>query len=433
MHTMVEIQRREYKNGLTAVAVPLDGKKKAAFYVGIDVGSKNESRDRKGCAHLLEHMMFRSNDFRTSDQIAEEAEFSGMEFNAQTSLTDTKLKFWLPPEKLELAMELAHQSIVSGSYNEQEFKSEKNGPVTTELVAYERNPIQRYVRRVLFPRIFEGTPLEDAVIGTFDSVRGLEVSDLVQMKRGCYVPKNMVVTATGAVDPERFFKEVEKYFASLTAAEITQPDLSWRLQPGIKYVEFDDLKDPQKDSQDQAAVYVVYQVNGIQHEDAAGLSLAQTLVGEGFTSYLFRELRKERGIGYSPEASYMSMRGNAVFMTGLPALHPRQLEEAVEVMYNIVERVKTGPIDQAFFEGKKTQSRSSFLSLLEKNSFHADAAIGREFERPHYTPESLLRAIDDISLGYLQDVAKRNLSGDPLIVVASAPGYTNRFCSKAPK
>ncbi|MBI4149609.1 insulinase family protein [Candidatus Woesearchaeota archaeon] len=427
---MVEIQRREYKNGLIAVAVPLAGKKKAAFYVGIDVGSKNESRDKKGCAHLLEHMMFRKNDFRNSDQIAEEAEFNGMELNAQTSLTDTRLKLWLPPERLGLAVELTYQSIASGSYDPQEFQSEKNGPVTAELVAYERNPTQRYVRRVLFPRIFEGTPLEDAVTGTFDSVKGLEVSDLVRMKRDFYVSNNMVVTATGAVDPERFFEEEGKYFGNLAEREVTQPDVSWRLRPGVTYVEFDDLKDPQKDAQDQAAVYVVYQVHGAQHEDAAGLCLAQTMLGEGFTSYLFRELRKERGIGYSPEASYLSMRGNAVFMMGLPALHPNQLEEAVDVISNIVQRVKGGHIDQAFFKGKKTQLRSLVLSLLEKNSFHADTAIGREFEKPHYTPESLMRRIDEMTLGCLQDIARRNLSGDSLIVAASAPGYNNRLTGR---
>jgi len=430
---MVEMIRREYQNGLTAIAVPLKGKKRAAFFVGIDVGSKNESREKKGCAHLLEHMMFRSNEFRTTDQIAEDAEFNGMKFNARTNASDTLLKFWLPPAMLGLAMEIAYQSIVSGSYDLQEFQTEKDGPVTTELVAYERDPTQRYARRVLLPRVFENTPFEDATIGTIDSVRKLEVSDLVHMKRSLYVPNNMVISAAGAVDPERFFEEIDKHFGNLTKRKVTQPDLTLKWRPGVEYVEFDDLKDPQNDLQDQAAVYVIYRVNGIQHEDAAGLALAETMIGDGFTSYMFRELRKERGIGYTPETGYVSMRGNAIFMMGIPALHPNQLEEAVDVVDTITQRVKEGTIDQRFLAGKKTQLISSVLSSVESTSFHATSAIEREFERHHYTTASLLSAIDGMTLGHLQDITRRNFGNDPIIVVASAPGYKNRFCSKVSK
>src|SRR3989344_2043984 len=427
---MVEIQRKVYSNGLIATAIPLEGKTKIAFSVGIDVGAKNESTERKGCAHLLEHMMFRSNDFRTSDQLAEAVEFSGMDINARTSLTETTLAFQLPPEKLGLAIELAYQSIVSKSYNVDEFETEKNGPVTTELVGHERTPGERYFRRILLPRVFKGTPFGDAVIGTFVSVRGLQIPDLIAMKKEFYHPNNMVVAAAGAVNSSLFFDLLESSFGSLPSCKVTQPTFFWNLRAGTKNVEFDDFKDPKNELQDQASVSVVYQVNDLTHPDAVGLSLVQMMVGGGFTSWLFRELRKERGIGYTPKASYTSRRGKAVLMMRVPELHPNRLEESVGVMEDMVQRLKLGKIDQRFLEGKKTQMRSSLMSLLEESSVHVGSAIAKEFDKPYYTLESSIEAIDKMTLGYLQDVLRRNLNGDPLIVIASAPGYRNRFCSE---
>ncbi|MBI4148042.1 insulinase family protein [Candidatus Woesearchaeota archaeon] len=104
--------RKVFPNGLRAIADPID-RRYAVLKVGIDVGAKNESRGKKGGAHLLEHMMFRSNEFRTSDQIAEDSEFHGLYTNAHTSLTETTIKITFPPNHLSLAVELAYQAVKS--------------------------------------------------------------------------------------------------------------------------------------------------------------------------------------------------------------------------------------------------------------------------------------------------------------------------------
>ena len=162
------LERRVYDNGLVAIAEPVEGKRKAILLVGIDVGAKNESTEKKGGAHLLEHMMFNSNEYRTREEIAEVSEFNGIETNASTSITQTILNFGLPVDKLPISLELAYQAVISRNYREEEFLNEKDGPVSAELVMYERDPGSRFAERSVRPILYKGSPMARQLLVHFN-------------------------------------------------------------------------------------------------------------------------------------------------------------------------------------------------------------------------------------------------------------------------
>ena len=189
------MERREYNNGLVAIAEPIAGKSKAQIFVGMDVGAKNEPTEKKGGLHLLEHRMFGSNDQTSSLEFVESAEFHGIGLNAFTSHIETIYDCWTPGSKLEHAVNLLFSLVTNRSYDSEEFIKERDGVVMTELITSERTPYQRFIGRLLFPEIFEGTPLQDDVIGTPRSVRSLEISDLINIKDAFYVPNNTKIAA----------------------------------------------------------------------------------------------------------------------------------------------------------------------------------------------------------------------------------------------
>jgi predicted Zn-dependent peptidase len=368
-------------------------------------------------------MKFRSNNFRTSDQIAEACEYSGIKTNAFTNPASTVLVFSLPPEKLDLAVEIAYQAISNFTYDEAEFTIEKNGPVTTELVMSERNPVQRFFVRVAMPRIYEGTPLKDAVIGTFESVRGLSIDDMIDLKRRFYVPNNMIVAAAGAVDPNQFFDVVRKYFSGMSSSAVEQPKIEWQFRPGVCQVKFDDLKDPGKPEQDNALVGLVYRCPGLQDPDSVAVELLNTMISDGFTSLLFKELRKERGIGYSPRGEYVSLLNNAVVTLGVPGLHPLRVSESIEVMQGILARLRKGEVSSEFVEGKKFQLISEIIDSFDSGKSRAGYWISERFSPSYYTDEQRIEAAKALSAKKITEVADRVFSREPIVFVASAPGY----------
>lgn len=418
------MKRVQFNNGLVARAERIPGKRKIQLYVGIDAGSKNETPEKAGAAHLLEHMMFQTNEFRTGRDFKETGEFNGIDMNASTSATETELDFYLPSEKQALALELAYQAIASRTCEESEFQNEKDGPVTAELISVERSPASRFAHRVILPELYKGnSALEKSVIGTLDSLHALTSEEILRFKEAFYVPNSIVIVATGAVEEELFFSDIEKTFGSMQQQPVIQPDLLWKLKPRTVAVEFPELKDLEDPRQDRAMLWIGYRVSNMSHSDLLGLDLIETVLGTGLTSYLFQELREKRGIGYNPGSSYSSRRGTAMMELTLFDLHPTQLEEAIETILAIVKNLSEELLPEKIFEGKKTQSISQYATLLDSTAGRAKAWLTTEFEKPFYSFDDIPEKIKEITRQELREIAARNFSKNPLIIYALPSGY----------
>jgi len=75
-------------NGLVIITKKVDVHG-AYTSLGINVGSIDEPAAKNGLAHLVEHMFFRTNRNMTGDQYQEALEWTGIDYNAMTSFTDT--------------------------------------------------------------------------------------------------------------------------------------------------------------------------------------------------------------------------------------------------------------------------------------------------------------------------------------------------------
>ncbi|MEM6733527.1 MAG: insulinase family protein, partial [Myxococcota bacterium] len=80
----IRVGRYRFKNGLTVVAM-LDPRAPVFSYqTWMRVGSKHESPERTGLAHLLEHLMFKATHRHASGTLDRELELRGADTNAAT-------------------------------------------------------------------------------------------------------------------------------------------------------------------------------------------------------------------------------------------------------------------------------------------------------------------------------------------------------------
>ncbi|MBI4148044.1 insulinase family protein [Candidatus Woesearchaeota archaeon] len=155
------------------------------------------------------------------------------------------------------------------------------------------------------------------------------------------------------------------------------------------------------------------------------------MIGQGFTSHMFRELRRERGIGYAPRATYTAMGRHAFLALGVPGLHPSNCEQAIGIMQDIVHRMKSTLAHPDFLEGKKTQMIASNHINLDEPGYRTNAFLTQEFDAPYYDFRDIAKHLSEVTPEQLRDAAERNLQGYQ-ILIASAPGYTNRFHAQNP-
>ncbi len=89
--------------------------------------------------------------------------------------------------------------------------------------------------------------------------------------------------------------------------------------------------------------------------------------------------------------------------------------------------MRRGGFDDTYFEGKRRHCRSAISAALDRTGFLVANGWRRIFDPPYASGEAALARLDALSRTDLIEAAQRNLSGDPLIMVASAPGYKNPF------
>ncbi|RLI88686.1 MAG: hypothetical protein DRO62_03220, partial [Candidatus Altiarchaeales archaeon] len=287
---MREIERIEFGNGLTLLTEERPNTKKAALLVGIGVGSVNEDEKINGGSHFNEHMLFKSNRFRSARQIIEDLEYSGTIVNAYTTWRYTAFYAKTPYRELENAMEILFQAATNYSYKEEEFELERK-VILTEIQNYINSPEKYAIMGLFIPTLFSGTPMERKIEGTTDSMNSVTKKELERFKKRFYVPNNTIIAVCGRFNKSRLMDVVESTFGGLKKRNI----------PNIGKIDIRNkrrIKVERRGEITQSYLGLGYRVPGYSGEDFFKLDLLSSILSEGLSSRMFRELRERRGIGY---------------------------------------------------------------------------------------------------------------------------------------
>ena len=153
-------------NGLTCIFIF-----KPIHTVTIDmivkVGSRDESTDLYGAAHLLEHLLFKETKKRKNyKDIYTELEQLGT-YNAGTSKNNTNFFITTPKEKCKHGFELLSDLLFNSTLN----NINKEKKVVLEELNFTKDDTSRYSLHLLSELYFNNHPLEHFIIGTEQSIK----------------------------------------------------------------------------------------------------------------------------------------------------------------------------------------------------------------------------------------------------------------------
>ena len=164
----VEITR--LSSGLTVVTETMPHLESVALGVWIKSGSRNETQDEHGIAHLLEHMAFKGTKRRSARDIAEEIENVGGELNAATSTETTSYYARVLKDHVPLAVDILADILTESEFDEEELRREKH-VILQEIGAANDTPDD-----VIFDRFseiaFKGQTIGRPILGTPETVNG---------------------------------------------------------------------------------------------------------------------------------------------------------------------------------------------------------------------------------------------------------------------
>jgi predicted Zn-dependent peptidase len=335
---MITCKTSRLGNGLRLVAVEMPHLHSAEIAVYLKVGGRNDSRERAGMAHFVEHMLFRgTEDYPTTLELETAFEVIGGSVNASTDEESTCFFSRVHPDHvadgIAIFASMLCRPTLPGLATERriiveealEDINERGEEVNTHNLA----------SRLLWP----GHPLGMPTIGFLESIRAVSEEDLKEYLARHYVPENAVAVAAGNMKADDFFAACESAFGGWRGALPPVPELSYHQQSEPQILVVDD-----SDSQMHLQIAFRGFARGDGRRIMAARLIRRILCGGG-SSRLHLALRERLGIVYSVEASIAAYEETGSFAIEL-STSPDNLTQAVKEVLHHTLSIASEPLSR---------------------------------------------------------------------------------------
>ncbi|MGH3443850.1 MAG: M16 family metallopeptidase, partial [Nocardioidaceae bacterium] len=290
------VRRTVLPGGLRVVTETMPGVRSASIGVWVGVGSRDESPQRSGASHFLEHLLFKGTPTRSALDLSVELDRVGGECNAFTAKEYTCFHARVLDDDLPLAVDVLGDMVTSSVLAAEDVEAERE-VILDEIAMHDDDP-DDVVQNLFAGKAWGSSPLGRPVAGTAESVAVLSRAQIARYYATQYTPANIVVAVAGNLDHTAVVKMVRKAFSrggfladsGALPREPRQPRRAQRVTSGSVTLE-----------RPFEQVNLVLAVNGLVRTDERryALGVLNAALGAGTSSRLFQEIREHRGLAYS--------------------------------------------------------------------------------------------------------------------------------------
>lgn len=416
---------RRLANGLTIVAehLPVEA---VNLNLWLNVGSAVETNSINGMAHFLEHMVFKGTRRLKSGEFERLIEERGAVTNAATSQDYTHYYITTAPKDFAELAPLQLDIVLNSEIPDAAFERERL-VILEEIRRSEDNPRRRVFSKAM-EVAFETLPYRRPVLGPTAVIEKLTPQQMRDFHRTHYQPHSMTAAVVGNLPVEELIEIVETAFAKVERERPAAPDSAIALQqlPSCTpETPFSTIvrQEAVDESLQQARLVMAWRVPGLADlSETYALDILATILGQGRTARLIRDLREDQGLVSGIAASNITyeMQGAFYISAQLPTENVPKVEAAIA---EHIRRIQTEPITEAEIARVRTQVANRFIFGNETPSDRASlygyyqAMLG-DLE-PALNYPSRIQALDAASL---QAAAQRYLTPEAYGVVVLQPG-----------
>lgn len=389
------IEISKLKNGLTVATDPMGHLETAAIGVWVAAGGRYETEAVLGVSHFLEHMAFKGTISRSALQIAEEIESVGGYLSAYTSREQTGYFVRCLKQDIPLAVDLLGDILMHSTFEADELERER-GVILQEIGQCADNP-EDLIYDLLQEAAFPNQPLGRPILGTNETVNGVDQAMLRSHMKSFYGSNSMWVVGAGAIDHGALVALCEKAFDGLAAlSEAAKPELG--VYHGGARIEQRDFE--------QAHITLGFPGVGVEHEDFYVAQVYSEILGGGMSSRLFQEVREKRGLCYSVYSFHSGYTDTGLFSiyAGTSAADANEL---VSVITGEMERLAT-KVEEKELARSLAQVKAGVLMSLESAYSRAEwiARYLPRFGRV-LTPDELVKRFESVDAIQLKSFGTR--------------------------
>jgi len=416
LETEPGLRRTVLPNGLTVLSEHMPGVRSVAIGAWVRAASLNETPDRMGVSHLLEHMVFKGTTRRSAKDIALALESVGGSLDAYTSREHTVYQARVLDEHLPIAADVLGDLVFEPVLRQNDLDLERN--VILEEIGMVEDTPDDLVFELQNSTMWGSHPLGYSILGTRETVSSLGVSDLRELHQAAYQPSNLIVAAAGNVDHDALLEILDATGWSRRPGTPPQVRATRAASPAPvlrKHVARDGS---------QTHIVIGSPTLGYRDQRRHAMVLLSVLLGGGMSSRLFQRVREELGLAYSVytfQTFYADVGVHGVYVGTAPKTADAALEAIEQELTQVVD---SGLRDDELQQGKGQLKGQITLSLESPTARMYRAAAVDLYGEPYRTLDEMLALIDGIEGETVHALAREFFVPSKQTVLSLGPSAT---------
>jgi predicted Zn-dependent peptidase len=406
MSTERNLRRTVLPNGLIVLTERMDYLRSVAMGVWVKSGSRCEPAETNGISHFVEHMLFKGTRSRSAQHIAREMDSIGGNLDAFTGKETICFNVKSLSDHVPIALDVLADLVLNPTFAAPDIEKER-GVILEEIKIDEDNP-DVLVHELFTQSFWKDHPLGKPILGTSKTVAGLDQQQLVAYHGDRFRSGNMVFSAAGNLDHDRFVEAVAGKFSTLTAGEalyeLPAPESTARIL----------LRN--KKSLEQVQICLGVPAPPITDDNRYATLILNTVLGGGMSSRLFQTIREERGMAYSIYSDLSPYRDTGTLLVYAGTSAGKAIE-VVDLILDEFRKLKETPLGTEELTRAKDQLKGNMLMGMESsNSRMANLARQEMYFHQFFSVEDLIARVDEVDAGQVQAMAQRLFDTDRIAV-----------------
>ncbi|RRA48983.1 pitrilysin family protein [Acidipila sp. EB88] len=392
-----DIRRTTLPNGMVILTEQMPHLRSVAMGAWISAGSRHEAPEHNGISHFTEHMVFKGTKHRNALQIAREVDAIGGNLDAFTGKETVCFNMKVLDEHTPRALDILSDLVMNPTFAEEEVRRER-GVILEEIKMDEDNP-DYLVHEIFTQSFWQGHGLGKPILGTEKTVSSFERSTLLDFYNDRFHGGNIVFSAAGHIDHDRFVAMVTDRFAALPAGKSLQVEAPPKTAAKII------LRN--KKSLEQVQLCLGVPAPPLADESRYDTLLLNTILGGGMSSRLFQTVREEHGLAYSIYSDLSPYRdtGSLCVFAGTSADKALRL---IELVMHELRRIKEHPVEADELRRAKDQLKGNLLLSLESSGSRMSNLARQQMYFDHFSgPQEILDRVESVKVESMQAMAQK--------------------------
>lgn len=323
-----------------------------------DTGSRDESPELTGMAHLFEHLMFGgSANVPEFDRLLEQA---GGSNNAATSNDFTYFYDVVPAQNAEMAFYLESDRMLSLAFNPHSLEVQRNVVIEEFKQTTLNRPYGRTAHHLL-PMVFGSHPYSWPVIGREPAhISRVTMENVKEWFYSHYAPNNAILAVVGRISLDETKRLVQKWFGDIPRRPVVQrriADTPWQTRPVRKVI---------TDTVPQTAVTMAWRMDAYGHQGYLEADAITDILSAGTSSRFYRRLVCGNDLITAADASIAGFEHPGMLMASvrLDRGDDKAVDEAIAIVENEVKQLADhGNVSE--YELQRTKNRHESTSTFE--------------------------------------------------------------------